>query len=119
ALDSRSASAAASSPPLVPYEPEPSRKITRNLSSGIPKIFEKLVRSPCGPWDAVQIVVPSLRTSATAHDGPSDAWLWQGHTYKAESCLAVPASALAGSPLLMIVSSRSGALSRTWRSSFS
>ena len=119
ARERSSASAAASSLPLPPYEPDPSRKMTRNLSSGMPKILEKFVRIPCVPCEEVQIVVPSGRTSATAQDGPSDAWLWQGHTYKAESCFAVPARAFDGSPLFTMVSSRSRAPSRTCRSRFS
>src|SRR5690242_6248337 len=90
--------------------------MTRSLSSGIPKTREKFVRMPCGPCDAVHMVVPSGRTSATAQDGPSEAWLWHGHVYNAENCFDAAASVAAGSPLLMIASSRSRALSRTWRS---
>ena len=53
------------------------------------------------PWlacDEVQMVVPASRTSATAHDGPSDAWLWFGQKYVAESVLAAPAIAASTSP---------------------
>src|SRR5262245_2139443 len=94
-------------------------KMTRSLSSGIPKTRAKFARNPCGPWEAVQIVVPSDRKSTTAHDGPSDAWLWNGHQYVADSCFAVDGNAVDGSPRLTIVSSRSIAVARTNPSSLS
>src|SRR5262249_61884710 len=80
------------------------------------KIFARLRRRAWGPCEAVHMVVPSGRTSATAQDGPSEAWLWHGHVYSAENCFEAEARAAAASPLPTIASSRSRALSRTWRS---
>ena len=50
----------------------------RTLSGDRPKTFDRFPRRPCVPCEADQIVAPSPFTSATAHDGPSEAWLWNG-----------------------------------------
>src|SRR5262249_30640746 len=108
-FDSRTASAAAWSPPLVPYDPDPSAKITRSLLAFSPNTFARLLRRPCVPCDADQTVPPSPRMSATAHDGPSDAWLWNGQKYVAACVFGAPAMAAFASPRLTIDCSRSTA----------
>src|SRR2546426_11589427 len=65
------------------------------------------------------MLVPSGLKSTTAHDGPSDAWLWNGHQYVADSCFAAVGSTADGSPRFTSVSSRSTALVRTYRSNIS
>ena len=48
----------------------------RNCS---PNTRARFCRKACGPCVELHTVAPPLRTSATAHEGPMDAWLWFGH----------------------------------------
>src|SRR5271166_2866267 len=94
--DRITASPSAPSPPYVvrPYWPECSSQRTATFSTGTLSVFAIRARSPCDCAECVQTVaLPSLRTSATATNGPIGACRTYGCSYVAEIVLLAPASA--------------------------
>src|SRR5688572_32666843 len=78
----------------------------------MPSILANTPANRCVACDAVQIVALSVPTSATAHDGPIEAWLCIGQKYVAFSCFAFGCAGC-GDGMVMMVSSRDTGIART------
>src|SRR2546423_7204647 len=79
--------------------------MSRTFSRGKPRNLANVARLPCVPCEAVQIVARSALTSATAQEGPSEAWLCMGQKKLAASALAPSGRGEPGDPFVTRVSS--------------
>ena len=75
-------------------------------------------RSQWGACDGDQISARPSLTSATAHDGPIEPWVWMAKSYVALSFFAAPAMAAFGLPRSTATSSLATFVARTCSQSF-
>jgi hypothetical protein len=79
--------------------------MTCTASAGSETSCEMAPLSACAPCVDDQIVAASRLTSATAHDAPMEACIWNGHVYRA--CSFLLARAIDAGTSLASVTTRS------------